>query len=158
MTELDRMLDMLEDAIRSGKKTMFSSDNFRLVDEFKCLEYINQIRNLLPSALSEARVIMQDRNGIIDKAHQTADEIVAGAQAEAQRLVDENAIIAEATRRGQEVYDEAVAYASNMINEVYRFVATMTDEAYASVNKAVQAIADTRRNLDNKMRSGPQGL
>lgn len=67
MTELDRMLDMLEDAIRSGKKTMFSSDNFRLVDEFKCLEYINQIRNLLPSALSEARVVMQDRNGIIDK-------------------------------------------------------------------------------------------
>lgn len=139
MTDLDRMLDMLEEAIRSGKKTMFSSDNLRMVDEFKCLEYINQIRNMLPSALSEARVVMQDRNGIIDKAHQSANEIVANAQMEAKKLVDESAILAEAQRRGQEAYNEAVNYANNVISDTYRYLASMTDEAYASLNKAVQA-------------------
>ena len=53
MTEVERLLDSLEEEIRSGKKAMFAGAGLKLVDEFKCLEYINQIRNMLPSTISE---------------------------------------------------------------------------------------------------------
>lgn len=156
MTDLDRMLDTLEEEIRAGKKTMFAAANFKLVDEYKCLEYINQIRNMLPSALSEARVVMQDRNDILERAKSAADEIVSSAKDDAQKLVSENSIVAEAQKRANDIYNEAVNYANTIVSDTYKFLAGMTDEAYANLNKAMQAISDTRRNLDGKMRGERQ--
>ena len=152
MTEVERLLDALEEEIRSGKKAVFSGAGLKLVDEFKCLEYINQIRNMLPSTLSEARVVLQDKNDILDNARGNANAIIADAQRQAQMLVNEHAIVAEANRAAEGIRNEAISYADRVVNDTYKYLCTMTDDAYNKLNEAVQAVIATRRDLDSKMR------
>ncbi len=152
MTEVERLLDCLEEEIRSGKKTMFAGAGLKQVDEFKCLEYINQIRNMLPSTLSEARVVLQDKNDILDNARANANAVIADARRQAQQLVDEHAIVASAQKEAEDIRNEAVAYADRVVKGTYDYLCSMTDDAYAKLNEAVQAVIATRRDLDSKMR------
>ena len=82
--QIERVLDKLEEEIRGGKKALFG--NLRAVDDTKCLEYIASIRNLLPSSITEARVILQDKDNIIGDAHDKARDILNKARAEADDL------------------------------------------------------------------------
>ena len=152
MTEVERLLDCLEEEIRSGKKAVFAGSGLKQVDEFKCLEYINQIRNMLPSTLSEARVVLQDKNDILENARGTANSIIAEAQQQARRMVDEHAVVAETNRVAEGIRNEAISYADRVVNDTYQYLCSMTDDAYVKLNEAVQAVINTRRDLDNKMR------
>ena len=146
------MLGWLEEEIRSGKKAGCAGSGLKQVGEFKCLEYINQIRNMLPSTRSEARVVLQDKNDILDNARGNANAIIADAQRQAQMLVNEHAIVAEATRAAEGIRNEAISYADRVVNDTYKYLCTMTDDAYNKLNEAVQAVIATRRELDSKMR------
>ena len=152
MTEVERLLDCLEEEIRSGKKSVFAGSGLKQVDEFKCLEYINQIRNMLPSTLSEARVVLQDKNDILENARGNANAIIAQAQDQARRMVEEHAIIASAQKEAEDIRNEAIGYADRVVKDTYDYLCSMTDDAYAKLNEAVQAVIATRRDLDNKMR------
>ncbi len=152
MTEVERLLDCLEEEIRSGKKSVFAGSGLKQVDEFKCLEYINQIRNMLPSTLSEARVVLQDKNDILENARGNANAIIAQAQDQARRMVEEHAIIASAQKEAEDIRNEAIGYADRVVKDTYDYLCSMTDDAYAKLNEAVQAVIATRRDLDSKMR------
>ncbi len=152
MTEVERLLDALEEEIRSGKKAVFSGAGLKLVDEFKCLEYINQIRNMLPSTLSEARVVLQDKSDILENAKANAAAVMESARRQAQALVDEHEIVARAQQEAQGIRNEALGYADKVVSDTYKYLCGMTDDAYAKLNEAVQAVIATRRELDNKMR------
>ena len=152
MTEVERLRDCLEEEIRAGKKAVFAGSGLKQVDEFNCLEYINQIRNMLPSTLSEARVVLQDKNDILDNARGNANAIIADAQRQAQMLVNEHAIVAEANRAAEGIRNEAISYADRGVNDTYKYLCTMTDDAYNKLNEAVQAVIATRRELYNKKR------
>lgn len=152
MTEVERLLDCLEEEIRSGKKSVFAGSGLKQVDEFKCLEYINQIRNMLPSTLSEARVVLQDKNDILENARGNANAIIAQAQDQARRMVEEHAIIASAQKEAEDIRNEAIGYADRVVKGTYDYLCSMTDDAYAKLNEAVQAVIATRRDLDSKMR------
>ena len=152
MTEVERLLDCLEEEIRSGKKSVFAGSGLKQVDEFKCLEYINQIRNMLPSTLSEARVVLQEKNDILENARGNANAIIAQAQDQARRMVEEHAIIASAQKEAEDIRNEAIGYADRVVKDTYDYLCSMTDDAYAKLNEAVQAVIATRRDLDSKMR------
>lgn len=152
MTEVERLLDCLEEEIRSGKKSVFAGSGLKQVDEFKCLEYVNQIRNMLPSTLSEARVVLQDKNDILENARGNANAIIAQAQDQARRMVEEHAIIASAQKEAEDIRNEAIGYADRVVKDTYDYLCSMTDDAYAKLNEAVQAVIATRRDLDSKMR------
>ena len=152
MTEVERLLDCLEEEIRSGKKSVFAGSGLKQVDEFKCLEYINQIRNMLPSTLSEARVVLQDKNDILENARGNANAIIAQAQDQARRMVEEHAIIASAQKEAEDIRNEAIGYADRVVKDTYDYLCSMTDDGYAKLNEALQAVIATRRDLDSKMR------
>ena len=107
---------------------------------------------MLPSTLSEARVVLQDKNDILENARGTANSIIAEAQQQARRMVDEHAVVAEANRVAEGIRNEAISYADRVVNDTYQYLCSMTDDAYVKLNEAVQAVINTRRDLDNKMR------
>ena len=80
--EIERLLDKLEEEIRIGKKTVFSGGRTS-IDDIKCLSIIGQIRSALPTAITEARVVLQDSNNIIEQANLRANDIVTKAQRDA---------------------------------------------------------------------------
>ena len=145
--QIERVLDKLEEEIRGGKKALFG--NLRAVDDTKCLEYIASIRNLLPSSITEARVILQDKDNIIGDAHDKA-------RAEADQLIAEDRIVDEARRRANAILDDAERRASELSASCYHGIMDMFDSAETDLRNALQNIDKGRQALYD-MTSGSRG-
>ena len=143
--QIERVLDKLEEEIRGGKKALFG--NLRAVDDTKCLEYIASIRNLLPSSITEARVILQDKDNIIGDAHDKARDILNKARAEADQLIAEDRIVDEARRRANAILDDAERRASELSASCYHGIMDMFDSAETDLRNALQNIDKGRQAL-----------
>ncbi len=153
--QIERVLDKLEEEIRAGKKALFG--NLRAVDDTKCLEYIASIRNLLPSSITEARVILQDKDNIIGDAHDKARDILNRARAEAEQLIAEDRIVEEARRRASAILDDAERQAADLSANCYHGIMDMFDSAEANLRDSLQNVDKGRRALYNMMSDGSRG-
>ena len=153
--QIERVLDKLEEEIRAGKKALFG--NLRAVDDTKCLEYIASIRNLLPSSITEARVILQDKDNIIGDAHDKARDILNRARAEAEQLIAEDRIVEEARRRASAILDDAERQAADLSAKCYHGIMDMFDSAEANLRDSLQNVDKGRRALYNMMSDGSRG-
>lgn len=151
--QIERVLDKLEEEIRGGKKALFG--NMRAVDDTKCLEYIASIRNLLPSSITEARVILQDKENIIGDAHDKARDILNKARAEAEQMVAEDRIVGEARRRADAILSDAERRADELTADCYHGIMDMFDSAENNLRDSLQIVDKSKRELYDMM-SGDQ--
>lgn len=137
MMTTERLLDKLEELLNSGKKQMFS--NMRLVDANSCLAIVQQIRNQLPTELSEAIVILRDCDKLKESAEHEANEIINEAHAKAQELVSESEITKEGERKAAEYVNNAGQFADNLVEQSYIQVNNM----YIEVENVMRQMLDT---------------
>ena len=142
---VEEYLNKLESQITLAKKSFMS--DYKLVDEGACLECIAAIRNLLPSELSEARLIRKDAQNIIATANKNAQDIVDKAIAESQRLVSENKIVEDAKAEADRILQQASDYANGMVGQAYSDLARLYDEAEAHSREIVDVIVQAKAKV-----------
>lgn len=138
-------LQRLESQITLSKKGLFNG--MKQVDEGACLECISQIRMLLPSEMSEARLIKKDQQNIIANAQAQAAKIISDAQLEAQKLVDESAIVADAKAQADRILQDATNYANNMMGQAYGDMAKLFDDAELHAREILQVVVNTKAQV-----------
>ena len=109
---IEALLNQIEDILDEGTKAAFS--NLVKVDADEIQNTVNEIRNILPNEIAQAKTICADRNKILNDAKDMGDEIIAKANEEAARLVSNDSITIaardEADRIMAEARDKAAAY------------------------------------------------
>lgn len=146
--EIERLLDKLEEEIRIGKKSMFSGGRTS-IDDIKCLSIIGQIRSALPTAITEARVVLQDSNNIIEQANMRANEIVTKAQRDANAMLAESNIIAQAQQEANRIVGMAHQEASAVRNESYTRVVELFNTAERELRQSLDTIGASKQELYN---------
>ena len=142
---VEEWLKKLESQITLSKKGIFNG--MKQVDEGACLECISQIRALLPSELSEARLIKKDSQNIIAQAQAQANKIVQDAQLEAQRLVEENRIVEDAKAQANKIIQDATDYANSMVGQAYSDMAKLFNDAELHARDILQVVMDTKAQV-----------
>ena len=118
--KLDEIITMVETA--KGKALSGSS---AVVDRAALLAALEDMRQLLPAEMSEARSLLRERHAVQDAARVQADELLADARDQADReleeardernrLVSQSAVVEEAERVAAEIVAEARAQAVRM--------------------------------------------
>ena len=151
---VEEYLNKLESQITLAKKSFMS--DLKLVDEGACLECIAAIRNLLPSELSEARLIRKDAQNIIANANKNAQDIVERANAEAQRLVSEDKIVEDAKAEADKILQQASDYANGMVGQAYNDLARLYDEAESHSREIVDVIVQAKAKVFPQYPNQPQ--
>ena len=151
---VEEYLNKLESQITLAKKSFMS--DLKLVDEGACLECIAAIRNLLPSELSEARLIRKDAQNIIANANKTAQDIVDKAHADAQRLVAENKIVEDAKVEADKILQQASDYANGMVGQAYNDLARLYDEAESHSREILDVIIKSKAKVFPQYPNQPQ--
>ncbi len=151
---VEEYLNKLESQITLAKKSFMS--DLKLVDEGACLECIAAIRNLLPSELSEARLIRKDAQNIIANANKTAQDIVDKAHADAQRLVAENKIVEDAKVEADKILQQASDYANGMVGQAYNDLARLYDEAESHSREILDVIIQSKAKVFPQYPNQPQ--
>ena len=150
--EIERLLDKLEEEIRIGKKTVFSGGRTS-IDDIKCLSIIGQIRSALPTAITEARVVIQDRNNIIEQANLRANDIVSKAQRDANAMISESNIIAQAQHEADRIVGMARQEADAIRNESYASIYDLFNNAERELRRSVEMVASSKNELSAAMNS-----
>jgi len=118
--DIQQSLNVLEELILGSPRVPFSRRT--LVDEDQLLEQLDRIRLNLPSVFQEAVQIVQQRDLILQEAERYAQDLVAAAEQEAARRLDDLGIVqqaeAQARQVKQQLEDDCEALRSQTRSEI----------------------------------------
>jgi vacuolar-type H+-ATPase subunit H len=126
--KLDEIITMVETA--KGKAL---SGSAAVIDRSVLLGALEELRQLLPAEMSEARSLLRERDDLQAEARAQADALLGRARADADRaiaialqersrLVSESVLVAEAERVAAEITDDAEAEAQRMREQTDDYV------------------------------------
>jgi len=115
MMEIFRILDELELMIKDSKKVPLSSGR-AMIDSHRFLDRLDRIRAILPEELETARIILGEKDRIVNEACAEADKFMEHSRDQVARMMDDN----EITRNARQVGEEMVARAEELALEIRR--------------------------------------
>jgi cell division septum initiation protein DivIVA len=143
--KLDEIITMVETA--KGKAL---SGSQAVIDRHMLLGALEELRQLLPAEMSEARSLLRERSAVQDDARAQADEMLGRARAEADRLisaaqhernrlVSESELVDEAERVAAEITHEAEVEAGRMRDQTDDYI----DASLARFEQLLSASLET---------------
>ena len=115
MMEIFRILDEMELLLKGTRKMPFSGGK-SLVETNRFLERVDRIRAILPEELETAKLLLADRERIVNEACAEATQYVEQTKNEAARMVDDN----EITRNAMSVAEEIIAKGERVSQQIRR--------------------------------------
>lgn len=106
------LLSELEEIVEKGNTLPFSSK--ALVNPEEIIEIIAEIREELPSELTEARKVMDQSKRILVEAESDAERIRADAEKKLKELIDTNEITKTATAQAETIMRNAQSSAKEL--------------------------------------------
>ncbi|MGN0038468.1 MAG: ATPase [Coriobacteriales bacterium] len=135
---IEELLDELAERIENSKPVLGNSQK-RQVEIGPVFEIIDEIRDILPEELRQARIIVRDRQGMIEAAEIDANRILEDAERQADQIASEQEIVRIAEAKATDIVEEAMMREREM---------RVGAEDYAD-----QIFANLETNLDNLLKN-----
>ena len=116
---LTNLVDELEDLVETASQIPLTGKV--MVDRQEFMEILNDIKAQMPGEISQAQKIYQDKDNIINGAHDEADKILSAARSHAEKVIDENELVIQAKDKAEQILTQANKE-SNEIRERVRAV------------------------------------
>jgi len=142
------LVDRLELLITQSRLIPFTA--YRLVDEDRVLELVDQMRLTIPDEVKKAKRIYRERDRIIAQTHEEADRLVALAKEEAEGLVQRDAISAMAERRAHTVVERAQRDAEVVKTEADEYVVQVLGGLEANLMRSLTVVRNGLDKLDRE--------
>jgi len=140
------LVDRLEALITSSRMIPFTV--YRLMDEDRGLELIDQMRISIPEEVKQAKRIHQERDRVIAQAHEEAGRLVELARDEAEALVARDVIVTTAERRAQTIVERAQREAVALRAESDDYVLQALSELEASLMRTLTVVRNGLEKIE----------
>jgi cell division septum initiation protein DivIVA len=138
-------LDEIATAIESARAMPMSASC--VVNRTELLGLVDDLRSLLPEAMTQAQSVLQDRDGVLADGRREAARIIAQAREERLRMVAETEVYAEARAEADRLVLEAQATAVRMQREVDDYVDGKLANFEIVLTKTLAAVERGRAKL-----------
>ncbi|MFN8470695.1 MAG: hypothetical protein U0822_00625 [Anaerolineae bacterium] len=105
MSNLDYLIDRLEELLHGSPRLPLTGK--LMLDEDAVMRIVEQLRSAIPSEIREAQQLLQDRDAIIAGGQDKANNIIALAQEQADRMVEESSILVRADQERRGILERA---------------------------------------------------
>ncbi len=137
---IEELIGTLYEMVQDARAVPFSSDKCS-VERERVLDLLDEISNLLPGELKQAKTIVESRSELITNAKREAESILKSAQLQARHLVSQEAVYQEAKMQANDM----VRAAQDKIKELKQVTNDYVDESLKSTEEAIaQALAEIR--------------
>ncbi len=138
---IDDILDMMDDLLDNASSVPFSVKK-SIIDCDQMRDYINEIRLNLPQEIKQAKLIVRDRQSIINDANKEAETIVRRAEDRAKVIVSNDEITKAAKARAVEMINQAQAKSKEIKNAANKYI----DDVLVQAEECLQAnLTDIRK-------------
>lgn len=135
---IEELLEELTDILEQSKPVLGNSQK-RQVEIGPVFEILDEIRDIFPDEIRQARIIVRDRQGMIEAAEIDANRILEDAERQADMIASQQEIVRIAQQKANEIMDDAMAREREM---------RLGADDYAD-----QIFANLETNLDNLLKN-----
>lgn len=143
---IEDLLDELYDILDKGWSLPLSGGKV-FVDGEDVKQLLEEIRDVIPDEIRQARAIVEERDQIISQAQHEADTIIRVADEKAKAMVNQDEIVRQAQAKandlilqGQNKFREMRKASNDYVDDIMR----RTDEALA---ETLSELRKTRQNI-----------
>jgi len=142
---IDELLLELKDVVENARTMPMSASV--LVNREDVLQLVDEILAAFPDELRHARWLLKERDDFLVQARREADDILAAARNQVERMVERAEIVREAHRVAQRTVDDADAQARRMRLECEDYVDQKLGEFEVVLDRTMQAVQQGRQRL-----------
>lgn len=142
---IDELLLELRDLVEHARTMPMSASV--LVNRDEALGLVDEILAAFPEELRQARWLLKERDEFLFQARREADDILAAARVQVERMVERTEIAREARRVAQKTVDDADAQARRLRLECEDYVDQKLGEFEVVLNRTLQAVHQGRQHL-----------
>ena len=164
---IENLLEEIENILDEGKTVPFTSN--LLVDAQAIKTAIEDIRLNMPDELMQARKIAAERKEILAGAQDNADKIIEKAHLRAKEIISEDEITRGAEAQAAEILQQARQNATEIVEQARQSATELTEQARnwakemrtsaSEYVESIVAVADeTLTNSVNEIRRARQHL
>ena len=142
-TDIIFLVERLEALAASAKKLPLT--NNVVLDQAAVLELIDQLRVAVPPEVAQARRITEEAGRITERAREEGDAVVARAQEQAARMLEERELVQMAKQRATEIIETSTREAAEIRRGADEYAAGVLIRLEGECIKALTSI---KRGID----------
>ncbi|MBI5949838.1 MAG: hypothetical protein HY875_17005 [Chloroflexi bacterium] len=150
--EILELIDSLEDLLVHARR--LPGGNL-VIDRKRLLDVVDQLRLSVPGDVRQATQVLEAREQVIEDAHRQSRQLLADAETERARRLDENSIVREAQERSHGMLMDAETRARQVIAEADATAAAHLSEAAEAsarqLDDADEYALEVLRRLENQL-------
>lgn len=147
--DLIEAIEVLIEDVKSAKNVPFSAS--AMIDRKAFLSRLEALRQNAPEELKQARWLVRDRNDLLSRAGKDAEQMLADARAERDRLVARTEIVNAANREADKIIDEAKTRARDIRMEAEDYVDAKLASFEVVLQKTLAAVTRGRESLRGRL-------
>ena len=148
------LVDRLEELVGVGKRMPFSTKV--MIEESEFLGIVDQLRITVPTEIQRAQRVLREREQIIAGAQEEAAKILEAARTQAEYIVSQQGVLNEARQRSEELLRQVETEHRRSLGQIDSYALeqfTRIEEALADGLRMISgAIDDTTRELQDAKR------
>lgn len=147
--DVEAKLAQLERLVAEAKAVPLSASV--MVNRAELDEVVSELRAALPDELTQARWVLEERDEILVRAQQDAEQLLEEARAERDRLVSREEVIRTAGDRSDRLMEDAREHARRIRLEAEDYVDAKLANFEVVLNKTLVAVERGRAKLRGEL-------
>ncbi len=158
LVDLESLLRQMLDLVLTAKTMPLS--NSVLVSRDEMVDLMEEALERLPEEVRRAKWVIHERDVFLERASREADDIIASARAEAERLVGQTQVVRQAEQRARRIVEDAEAESRRIRMEVDDYCDGQLAAFEAVLGRVAHAVSAGRSRLAAAAGqfNGPVGL
>ena len=146
--DLQYLIDRLENMVTTARRMPVT--NKLMLDEQELADLIDQMRTVIPEEVRSARKVLRERDSIISESQQQADDILKTAHEQAEMLLDQQGLMAEAQARAHQFTEQIEADAQERINGADEYARQVLTQLREQLSRHLHTIEKGLESLDSR--------
>ena len=144
---IEGILDELESLLIDAARVPFT--NKRVLEEDDFIRILDELREKLPSSITEASQILAERQRILENAQEEGQKIIDKAKIYAIQLTDENLIAKQAQEHSNEIVIVAHKEAIDLQNDAVLYADNVFKHLEGQIEKTLEVVRQGHNELNN---------
>lgn len=150
------LVDRLEELVGVGKRVPFSTRV--MIEEEEFLAIVDQLRATVPNDVRQAQRIIREREAIVAGAQAEAAKILEVARQQAEYIVSQQGVLNEARQRGEELLRQVEQEHRRSLAQIDQYALQQFTRVEDSVQQGLQLIMDAVRETSAEMQSAKRHI
>lgn len=151
--DVEALLRRLHELIDSARPAPLSTQQVK-VDRDELLDLLDQAIERLPDEVRSARWLLKERDEFLAREQRQADDILAAARGQAERMVQRSEVMKAAEAKARRVMDKARAEASRQRNEADDFCDKRLAQFETVLERTMRVVTAGRAKLRGPVGEG----